>query len=250
MSKELDNIRKLIECKGVQFRDFHSTEIETREASGEEPEKMIIRGLATPFEEETLLMSYRNWDGKNVEVYESVHRDAFDEADMSDVIFNYNHGGRVYARTRNESLKLNINKSRGLEMETELWNDDEGHCQMYRDVKRGNIDRMSYAFITGKVDERKEIDEDENVVRYHYTIMKVRRVLDVSAVDIPAYDATEISARRWIEAGSLGKMSERQAEFVPAESQERAAAESGGEDAAKRRFELERKILLAKLGGR
>lgn len=245
MSRETDNIRNLIEKKGVMFRDFQIGSIETRKAEGGESEKMIIRGVPAVFNQQTLLFSYRSWDGMDVEVYEEVHPDAFDEADMTDVIFNYNHGGRVFARTRNDSLKLGVNKEIGLEMETELWDDDEGHRQLYRDIKRGNIDKMSYAYIVKQLDERKETDEDEGIVRYYWTVRKIKRVLDVSAVDIPAYDATELSARRWNETESRIRLPERQEE-APAESRAAEAAESR----AKQAFELEKKILLMKLGGK
>ena len=250
MNREEENIRKLIENKGVQFRDFQIGSIETRAAEDGKAEKMIIRGVPAVFGKETLLGSFRNWNNQLVEVYEQVHRDAFDEADMSDVIFNFNHGGRVFARTRNRSLELTVNKAVGLEMETELWDDDEGHRQLYRDIKRGNIDKMSYAYTPKKVEERKEVDEEEGIIRYHMTVLSVQRVFDVSAVDIPAYDATEISARRYIEAGSLDILSGRQQletgqtesgpqESTPAESRQAETNEA---------FELEKRILLAKLG--
>ena len=250
MNSEVENIRKLMENKGVQFRDFQIGSIVTRAAEEGEAEKMTIRGTPVVFENETLLFTFRNWQGRKVEVYEQVSRDAFDKADMKDVIFNYNHAGRVFARTRNKSLKLEVNKAeKVMEMETELWDDDEGHRQLYRDIKRGNIDKMSYAYIPGVIEERKEVDEDEGIIRYHMTVKTVKRVLDVSAVDIPAYDATAISARRQVEAVSRILMSERQPEEgqtvsgttdgTPAESRQ------AGNEAA---FELEKRILLAKLG--
>lgn len=199
---EKDNIEKLIESRGAQFRNFNIGQIEVRKDDDNGKEKMIIRGFPCVFDSETMLYSFKGWDGYEVRVYEKVDPDAFDEADMSDVIFNYNHCGRVYSRTRNNSLKLGINKPTGLEMETELWADDEGHCQLYRDIKRGNIDKMSYCYIPTATEYSVYEDEESEVREYHYTVKKVGRVLDVSAVDIPAYDATEISARRLFDAES------------------------------------------------
>ncbi len=200
MSREIENIERLINNKKAQFRDFQITNIEIREATEGEPEKLIIRGVPCVFNQETLLF---RWD--NYMVYEQVDEGAFDEADMSDVIFNCNHGGRVFARTRNNSLKLTVNKKqKRLEMETELWDDDEGHRQLYRDIKRGNIDKMSFAF-TIKSQERttEELKENDIVVyKVHRKITGIDRLFDVSAVDIPAYDATEISARRMFDAES------------------------------------------------
>ena len=246
MSRELENIKRLIENKGVHFRDFQITNIETRAAEDGEAEKMIIRGIPAVFGVQTKLFEYRDWDGWDVEIFEEVHEDAFDEADMTDVIFNYNHGGRVFSRTRNRSLILEVNKKKGLEMETELWDDDEGHRQLYRDIKRKNIDRMSYAYAPKKIDMREEVDEDENRIRRYLTLREVKKVYDVSAVDIPAYDATEISARRWIEAES-GIMKPD----APAESGQLPGANA--ESVASRMteaFELERRILLTRLGGK
>lgn len=200
MSKEIENIERLINNKKAQFRDFQIMNIEVREATEGEPEKLIIRGVPCVFNQETLLFRRVNYM-----VFEQVDERAFDEADMSDVIFNYNHGGRVFARTRNNSLKLNVNRDKKqLEMETELWDDDEGHKQLYRDIKRGNIDKMSFAF-TIKSQERttEEIKENDVVVyKVHRKITGIDKLFDVSAVDIPAYDATEISARRMFEAES------------------------------------------------
>ena len=107
MSREIENIERLIDNKKAQFRDFQIMNIEVREAAEGEPEKLIIRGVPCVFNQETLLF---RWD--NYMVFEQVDERAFDEADMSDVIFNYNHGGRVFARTRNNSLKLNVNRDK------------------------------------------------------------------------------------------------------------------------------------------
>lgn len=250
MSREADNIKKLIEGKGVQFRDFNITEIQTREAAEGEPEKMIIRGTPAVFEKETRLFEFKDWDGTKHVVFEQVHRDAFDEADMTDVIFNMNHCGRVFARTRNNSLELNVNKEKGLEMGTELWDDDEGHRQLYRDIKRGNIDKMSYAYTPKKMEHREVMDEENDIVEHHFTLLAVERVFDVSAVDIPAYDATEISARRMIEAESGDLKPERLPEVALAESGAGLTAESRAKEERSAAFELEKKILLTKLGGK
>lgn len=215
---EKDNIEKLIESRGAQFRNFKIGGIEVRKDDDSGKEKMIIRGYACVFDSETMLYSFKGWDGYEVRVFEKVDPDAFDEADMTDVIFNYNHCGRVFARTRNDSLKLGINKPTGLEMETELWADDEGHCQLYRDIKRGNIDKMSYCYIPDTIDYSMSEDSENKVREYHYVVKKISRVLDVSAVDIPAYDATEISARRLFDAES----SEHEAESRNAASVARA----------------------------
>jgi len=104
---------------------------------------------------------------------------------MKDVIFNYNHGGKVAARTRNSTLNLWIEQD-GLHMRARLDGTEEGR-RLYEEIKGGYIDRMSFAFAVK--------ESAYNIDEHMRTILKVRKVYDVAAVDIPAYDTTSISAR-------------------------------------------------------
>lgn len=188
-----DNIEKLINEKEVQFRDFRLTAIETRK--GEDGiEELILEGVPVVFDTETVL-----WKGKYYEEREVIVSTAFDNCDMSDVIFNFNHCGRVYARTRNGSLTLWL-ESDGLHMRAILNSADEGHKELYRDVQSGLIDRMSFAFhVEESKWEFKQVDGEEYEIETR-TITKIDKLYDVSAVDIPAYDTTSISARRSFDA--------------------------------------------------
>lgn len=187
MSKETDNMEKLMREKGVEFRDFKLTNIESRK-NDDNTESLLIEGMPCLFNTETVL-----YKGKYYEYREKIDQGAFNGADITDVIFNYNHGGRVYARTRNKSLELEI-KSDGLYMKASLMNEDEGHAQLYRDIKGGLIDKMSFAFSVeeSRYETIERSDEPNVEIR---TVMKIEKLYDVSAVDIPAYDATSISAR-------------------------------------------------------
>lgn len=189
MSKEVDNIQRLMESKQAEFRDFKLTNIETRK-NEEDKEELVLEGVPCVFDNETVLYKGSDW-----ELREKISADAFNEADTNDVIFNYNHGGRVYARTRNNSLKIETKKD-GLHMRATLMPEDEGHQQLARDIKSGLIDKMSFAFT---VKENNYLENDDFTLR---TITKIDRLFDVSAVDIPAYDATQISARRTFDAVS------------------------------------------------
>lgn len=182
-----DNIERLIQEKDMQFRDFCLTKIETRTAE-DGNERLVVEGVACKFDTETVL-----YKGKYYECREKIATGAFDNCDMTDVIFNYNHCGRVYARTRNKSLELSV-EADGLHMRGELMPEDNGHAELYRDIKSGLIDRMSFAF---HVDESKyEYIERENEPTLEIrTVTKIDKLYDVSAVDIPAYDTTSISAR-------------------------------------------------------
>lgn len=192
MSIEIDNIENLMNNKNVEFRDFKLSGVETRKAENG-AEELIVEGVACVFDKETVLIK-----GKSYELREKVQQGAFDGADMSDVIFNYNHGGRVYARTRNSSLALEA-QSDGLHMRAKLISGDEGHAQLYRDIQSGLIDKMSYAY-TVRESTYEYTEQENGFVTELRTVTKIDRLFDVSAVDIPAYDATSISARRAFDA--------------------------------------------------
>lgn len=185
MSKR-DNIDKLMSDKDVQFRSFNLTNFETRKSEDESTE-LVVEGKAATIGDETILFKDKDYEAREI-----IERGAFDNADMSDVIFNYNHSGRVYARTRNNTLKLDLRED-GLYMIATLRANDQGHKELYEDIKSGTIDRMSFAFHVSENDwETKENDETMIDVRH---ITNIDKIYDVSAVDIPAYDETDISAR-------------------------------------------------------
>lgn len=211
---KIDNVERLIKNKGVQFRDFKISNIETREAVDDEPEKMIIEGVPIVYNSRTKLFSYGNTD-----VFETIAAEAMKEADTSDVIFNYNHAGRVFARTRNKSLTLQ-ELDDGVHVRVELWADDPGHMELYRDIKRGNLDKMSFAFVPDKdkIETMRRTNEETGRVEIDDIVRGITKVYDVSVVDFPAYDATSISARSLLDA-----VSEKEAaESKKAESLKRA----------------------------
>ena len=105
---------------------------------------------------------------------------------MDDVIFNYNHSGKVMARTRNKTLQLNIDDN-GLFIRARLDGTEEGR-QLYDEISKGYIDRMSFRFTIGE-----EAFDTQNRM---WTITRIKKLYDVSAVDIPAYDDTLIEARK------------------------------------------------------
>lgn len=128
------------------------------------------------------------YDGK--EFKEMIDRQALSNSNMSDVIFNYNHSGKVMARTRNQTLELRVDE-KGLFVRARLDGTEEGR-KLYEEIRGGYIDRMSFSFtVAGERYDR------ENRMR---VIESIKRIYDVSAVDIPAYDTTSISARSFFEA--------------------------------------------------
>ena len=142
---------------------------------------MTVEGYAVRFNSPTVLFEY---DG--IEYKEQIDDRAFQETKMDDVIFNYNHSGKVMARTRNGTLELEI-RSDGLYMRARLGGTEEGR-RLYEEIKGGYVDRMSFRFTI-----REEAYDKQN---HTWTVRKVKRLYDVSAVDIPAYDDTSIEARK------------------------------------------------------
>lgn len=191
-SSEIENIKRLVNDKGFEFRDFKLTNIETRK-NEDDTESLVIEGVPCVFGEETILYKGKYWEFR-----EKIDKNAFKEADISDVIFNYNHTGRVFARTRNKSLKIKV-KNNGLHMQATLKKKDRGHEELYNDIQSGLIDRMSFAFTVKehKIEQIRKDDEPNIEIR---TITKIGKLYDVSAVDIPAYDSTSISARDFAKA--------------------------------------------------
>jgi hypothetical protein len=167
--------------KGREYRALQDFSLVPRE---EENDAYRVRGTAVVFNSATCLYEY---DG--VKYYEVIDRHAFDECDMSDVIMNYNHGGKVVARLRNKTLTLDIN-DRGLDIVADLSGTTAGR-DLYEEIDGGYIDKMSFSF---SVRESKY-----DTITHTRTITKIRKLYDVSAVDIPAYEETSISARSFFE---------------------------------------------------
>jgi HK97 family phage prohead protease len=176
MINPLEKIEGLIK-KGREFRQFLNFDIR---AAGESGRELYVEGIACVFNKVTVLFEY---DG--VEYKEQVDAGAFATADMTDVIFNYNHVGKVMARTRNKTLQLSVEND-GLHMRARLDGTEAGR-QLYEEIRGGYIDRMSYAYTV------KEHSYDQsNRLR---TIKSIKKLYDVSAVDFPAYDSTQIYTR-------------------------------------------------------
>lgn len=188
MSKD---INKMIDEKISEGREYRNMQqMDIRAISDDE--KMQASGYATTFDEPYLL-----YDWGNYKVYEKIDRHAFDDCDMSDVICQYNHEGRVFARNKNGTLQLAID-NHGLKTDMELSGTELGR-QVYEELKGGYSDKMSFGFKVGE--DKREITEDRenNVTTVMRTITKITKLYDVSIVSIPANDATEVSARNFSE---------------------------------------------------
>lgn len=141
-----------------------------------------VEGYATTFDKPYLLYEL---DG--VKFYERIDAHALDGADMSDVIMQYDHEGRVFARQSNKTLIL-VPDHKGLLVAADLGRTDLARG-LYQDIDAGMITKMSWAFTVK--------EESYDRATHTRTILKIKKVYDVSAVSIPANGDTEISARNF-----------------------------------------------------
>lgn len=162
--------------------------IEQRAEGEEALAEMVVSGYASTFDE-----PYRLYSDDQVEVWEKVDRNAFDETDMSDVIMQYDHQGRVFARIRNNTLTVSPDDT-GLFIRADLSGTDIGRS-LYQEIAGGYTDRMSFGFTVDE--DTREIVDDRTTGKsiVTRTITKVGKLYDVSAVSLPANPGTSISAR-------------------------------------------------------
>lgn len=160
------------------MKEIRKLDLQIR-AENNDTEKMEIKGYAAVFN------SPETYDGYT----ELIAPTAFDEADMSDVVLRYNHEDTfmVLARTRNKSLDLDVD-DKGLMIDAVLQNDITDHVNIYNAIKSGLIDKQSFAFTV----EEDNYDYDTDT----RTITKIGKLFDVSVVDQPFYNSTDVSIAR------------------------------------------------------
>ena len=125
-----------------------------------------------------------------VKYMERIAPDALVGADLSDVILQYDHTGKVLARKANGTLVLEPNDQHGLFVAADLSKSAEAR-NLYEEIQNGLITQMSWAFVVEK-------DEYDRATHTR-TILKIKKVYDVSAVSIPANGDTSICARSWVD---------------------------------------------------
>jgi HK97 family phage prohead protease len=135
---------------------------------------------------------YLLWECDGRKTYERFERGCFANTDMSDVIMQFDHAGRVFARTTNNTLIVEPDDA-GLFMAADL-DKTELARGLYDDIDAGMITKMSWRFKVGKY--YVEYDETTNERTIVHT--EIPKIYDVSAVSIPANDNTEINARDFV----------------------------------------------------
>lgn len=178
---------KLIDDKLNEGRQYRSIDLRKMEVAADDG-AMIVEGYATTFNE-----PYELYRDSGYVVYEQIDPAAFEDTDMTDVIMQYDHEGRVFARQSNGTLSLAVDEH-GLRIRADIGGTELGR-QLYDEIKGGYTNKMSFGFRVDK--DRREISEDKNAgtVTVLRTITGISKLYDVSAVSLPANDATIISAR-------------------------------------------------------
>lgn len=142
------------------------------------------------------------YDADNQPIYERFEPGCFDACDMSDIVMQYDHQGKVLARTSNGSLLVDVD-GQGLFCAADL-SRTEAARSSYDDIQAGMVTKMSWRFRLGDY----YYDEDTHTI-VHRTVAKV---YDVAPVSIPANDNTEINARAWVD-GEIAQAARREAEL-------------------------------------
>ena len=188
--------------EGRQYRDI-------REIRALNDDEYIVEGYATTFNQ-----PYELWKGDGYTIMEQVDAHAFDSCDMGDVIMQYDHEGRVFARTSNGTLTVTPDEH-GLRIRANLGGTAIGR-QLYEEIKGGYTDKMSFGF-TVSSDVRTETNEGNETVVLR-TITGIGKLYDVSAVSLPANNATEISARSYSD-GVIAELTEERRKSAEIERQ-------------------------------
>ena len=139
---------------------------------------MLIEGKAIAFNDKTLLFS----DGET-NYYEMIDSHALDGVDLSNVYLYYNHAEKALSRTKNNTLQLEA-KSDGLYFKAKLIDTSYGR-DIYKMVQDGLVDKCSFAFTINDED----FDEKTNT----FIVNKINKLFEISLVDIPAYEDTNVS---------------------------------------------------------
>ena len=162
----------------MRDREYRDMELRLSGVDNVEEANFDVEGYASTFER---YMLFEDEDG--TEYFEQIDPKAFDEADLTDVVFRIDHTGPVYARTSAGTVKLSIDEH-GLAQKTDLSKTQRAR-DLYDDIKAGNYPKMSFAFT---------VAEDHYDRATHTRIIdRIAKVFDVSPVSFPANPTTELS---------------------------------------------------------
>ena len=182
-----------------EYRDMMLGIPEVKEDEEQNEEEKKVNGYATTFNE-----PYTLFEDEDIIYREQVDPSAFNNTDMSDVIMQYDHAGRVFARTGNQTLSV-VPDEKGLFIEADLGGTELGR-ELYEEIRGGYTNKMSFGFIVDK-DEELRTEAEDGRVDILRTITGISKLFDVSAVSIPANNGTSIGATtRGLIDGAIDKI--------------------------------------------
>lgn len=159
-----------------QNREYRTMEL--RVAGNEEEKNYLVEGYASTFERYKLATI----DGEDY--FEQIEPTAFDETDMSDVVFRVDHEGKVYARTSAGDLEVWTDEH-GLANRADLSRTQKAR-ELYDDIAAGHYPQMSFAFTVAE-------DGDHYDKATHTRVIdRISKIFDVSPVSFPANPTTEL----------------------------------------------------------
>ena len=157
-------------------REYRNMELRIMPTEEGQEKQYIVEGYASTFEPYVLFSK----DG--VDYFERIEPTAFDEADLSDVVFRIDHVGRVYARSSAGTVEVWVDEH-GLGQRADLGKTQKAR-EIFADIEAGNYPKMSFAFTVGA--DRYERDTHTRVIE------RIAKVFDVSPVTFPANPGTEL----------------------------------------------------------
>lgn len=214
--------------KDREYRDMTLAAIDAKQDEEDQAEeRKVVEGYATTFDAPYVL-----YEDEDLVFLEQVDAKAFENADMSDVIMQYNHEGRVFARQSNGTLEVKAD-DKGLFISADLGGTEIGR-ELFEEIRGGYTNKMSFGFkVDGEDwDEQRKDGEKDRVLR---TITSISKLYDVSAVSIPANDATSISVRELsdgvIRRAEAERLKAHELEINRIRAEVRARAINGGKKA-------------------
>lgn len=188
-------------------REFRNMELRLIPSEGNE-KSYFVEGYASTFEPYVLMTI----DG--VDYSERIEPTAFDNADLTDVVFRVDHEGAVYARSTAGTVELWTDEH-GLAQRTFLGKTQKAR-ELWDDIEAGNYPKMSFAFVVA--------DGGDTYDKATHTriIKKIAKVYDVSPVSFPAnpYTSLSVSTRDYFN----GVIEAERAERLASEERERQKA--------------------------
>ena len=162
-----------------QTREYRTMELRILEPEETQEKSYKVRGYASTFD------TYKLFTIDGTDYFERIEPTAFDEADLSDVVFRIDHTGRVYARTSAGDLSIWTDEH-GLGNDADLSRTRRAQ-EVFEDIEAGHYPQMSFAFTVAE-------DGDHYDKATHTRIIdRIAKVFDVSPVSFPANPNTELS---------------------------------------------------------